>query len=117
MNTTQIGTQAELFVARQLEANGFTILEHNYKKKYGEIDIIASNKDLMIFVEVKMRAKRYFDAAELITPSKQRKIITTASAYLTFNAIEDKDCRFDVALVETRNNTFTMTYLADAFRS
>lgn len=117
MNTTILGTHAELFVARQLEKEGFSILEHNYKKKYGEIDLIASKKDLLVFVEVKMRTTRYFDAAELITPSKQRKIIITASAYLAKHAIDDKHCRFDVALVETHNNTFTMTYLSDAFQS
>ena len=117
MNTTALGTQAELFVARQLEANGFTILEHNYKKKYGEIDLIASKKELLIFVEVKMRTTQYFDAAELITLSKQHKIITTAHAYLASEAIDDKNCRFDVALVEMHNNTFTMIYLSDAFQS
>ena len=64
-----------------------------------------------------MRTTRYFDPAELITPSKQRKIIITASAYLARNNIDDKDCRFDVALVEVENNTFAMTYLENAFQS
>lgn len=116
MNTTALGTHAELFVARQLEAEGFTILEHNYKKKFGEIDLIASKKELLIFVEVKMRTTRYFDPAELITPSKQHKIIITASNYVACNNIDDKDCRFDVALVEIQNNTFTMNYISDAFQ-
>lgn len=117
MSTTALGTHAELFVARQLESQGYKILEHSYKKKYGEIDLIASKKDLLIFVEVKMRTTRYFDPAELITPSKQRKIIRTASAYLARNKIDDKDCRFDVALVEVENNTFAMAYLENAFQS
>lgn len=117
MNTTSLGTHAELFVARQLEAEGFNILEHNYKKKYGEIDLIAAKKDLIVFVEVKMRTTRYFDPAELITPSKQRKIIITASAYLARKNIDDKECRFDVALVEINNAVFSMTYLPNAFQA
>jgi putative endonuclease len=115
--TATLGTHAELFVARQLQAQGYKILEHSYKKKYGEIDLIASKKDLLVFVEVKMRTTHHFDSAELITPSKQRKIINTAHTYLARNNIDDKDCRFDVALVGVENNDFTITYLENAFQS
>lgn len=117
MSTTALGTHAELFVADQLKKQGFAILEHSYKKKYGEIDLIACKNDLLVFVEVKMRTTHYFDSAELITPSKQRKILITASAYLTRNKIDDKDCRFDVALVQIENDTFAMHYLENAFQS
>lgn len=117
MNSTSLGTHAELFVAQQLEAQGFAILEHNYKRKCGEIDLIATKKDLLIFVEVKMRSARYFDPAELITLSKQKKIIKTASEYLARNNITTKDCRFDVALVELWSSEFFMAYLTDAFQA
>jgi putative endonuclease len=118
MNTSSsLGMQAERFVAHQLEQQGFIILAQNYKKTYGEIDIIAQQKNLIVFVEVKMRTTDYFDSAELITYTKQRKIITTASTFLAEQALEDSSCRFDVALVSKSNNEFSMTYLTDAFQA
>lgn len=110
-----LGAQAESLVAHSLEQQGFKIIERNYKKPCGEIDLIALNADFIVFVEVKMRSNYYFDLDQLITPSKQRKIMNTASIYLAANNYHDKSCRFDVALVEIENNQPRITYLSDAF--
>ena len=110
-----LGSQAEQFVARHLEKQGFTILDQNYKKKFGEIDVIAIKADLLIFVEVKMRSKSYFDSAELITVTKQRKIINVAYEYISRYKHDDKTCRFDVALVGLQENNPHITYISDAF--
>ncbi|PKN03806.1 YraN family protein [Candidatus Dependentiae bacterium HGW-Dependentiae-1] len=115
MDTKNIGYLAEGFVSQHLECVGFTILERNYRKSYGEIDIIAHKNSLLIFVEVKMRINAYFDPAELITPSKQRKIIAVAQEYIDRKTNGNMDCRFDVALVEFENNEPHITYLTDAF--
>ncbi len=115
MDRQNSGYQAEAFVARHLEHVGFTVLERNYKKSYGEIDLIAHKGSLLIFVEVKMRTDAYFDPAELITPSKQRKIITVAQEYIDRKTNGNMDCRFDVALVEGKNSEPQITYLTDAF--
>lgn len=110
-----LGAQAETFVAQSLEKKGFKIVERNYKKVYGEIDLIALKDKLLLFIEVKMRSNTYFDLAQVITPSKQKKIINTASMYIEQHKYYDKDCRFDVALVELQNEQLQLTYLADAF--
>jgi uncharacterized protein (TIGR00252 family) len=109
------GNRAESLVAHSLEKHGFKVLERNYKQPFGEIDVIAQKDELLVFVEVKMRQKSYFDLAELITPSKQHKIIATAETYLAQHNYHDKTCRFDVALVEMHENEPKITYLADAF--
>lgn len=108
------GDQAETLVAEHLEKQGFTILERNYRKAYGEIDVIARNKDLVVFVEVKMRTQQYFDLAQLITYSKQKKIMNVANVYLAQQK-KTGSCRFDVALVEMQGNIPEITYIQDAF--
>lgn len=55
MNSTSIGKQAEEIVAHWLKSNHYTIIEQNWKTRWCEIDIIASNKSEIIFVEVKYR--------------------------------------------------------------
>ncbi|MCX5922240.1 MAG: YraN family protein [Candidatus Dependentiae bacterium] len=112
---TQLGSQAEELVALQLTKKGFAIMELNYKQKFGEIDVIARKDSLLIFVEVKMRTNNHFDLAEVITHSKQQKIIRTASHYLAYNKYEDSECRFDVALVQLENNMPQITYIPNAF--
>ena len=89
MSTAQ-GMAAELLVATYLEKNKYTILARNYRSACGEIVIIAQHKDIVAFVEVKMRTKNYFEATELITPSKQSKIITTAKHFLADDSYDHK---------------------------
>jgi putative endonuclease len=113
--TTSLGNQAEQLVAQSLIKNGFTIVERNYKKSFGEIDVIAQKGQLLAFVEVKMRTRSYFDLADVVTPAKQKKIIRVASEYLVRTQQDDKECRFDVALVELENNQPTITYITNAF--
>lgn len=94
------GDCGEALVAHSLEMAGFRIVARNYQKQFGEIDLIAERHDMLLFVEVKTRTKQLFDLTELITTSKQKKIIAVAKAYVAEHQISEKVCRFDVALVE-----------------
>lgn len=114
-NQRLFGDQAEAFVAQELCKQGFTICKQNYQKMYGEIDIIAQKDDLLIFVEVKVRQHEYGTMHDLVTYSKQKKIGLVAKEYICRNRIENKICRFDVALVQINNNQQQLTYIADAF--
>lgn len=107
----KFGDDGEKMVALALERQGFTIEHKNYRKKYGEIDIIASKKDLLIFVEIKRRKKLYFQLGEIITKSKQKKIVKTAQHYIAKYNQNQKYCRFDVALIVGEN----LTYIPNAF--
>lgn len=111
----QLGLDAETFVAQKLTAQGFTILERNYKKMFGEIDLIARKKDLFVFVEVKMRTRAQFDPTLVIIPSKQKKIIMVAKEFIATHDIHDKLCRFDVAIVQPNGNDFELCYIPNAF--
>lgn len=110
------GNQAEDFVAQELIKQGFIICKRNYQKFYGEIDIIAQKKELLLFVEVKVRKKSTSFMHEIVTVSKQHKMGMVAREFMCHNKIDDKICRFDVALVHvTGDQDITMTYIPNAF--
>jgi putative endonuclease len=113
---TQFGNQAEHFVAQELERKGFVIVARNYKKFYGEIDVIAQKKELLVFVEVKVRRSGIEYMAELVPYSKQHKIGLVARTYITQFQITDKICRFDVALVVADDKGFQLNYIENAFQ-
>jgi len=116
MAVNLFGHQSELLVADLLKDQGFKILEQNYKKFFGEIDIIAQKKDLIVFVEVKARKNSQISMHELVRPSKQRKIILVAQSYMGRHNIYQKICRFDVALLHIVNDKEPeLTYIPNAF--
>lgn len=114
-NKQQLGVYGENLIATKLEHEGFKILARNYKKRSGEIDLIAAKQSLLVFVEVKMRRSPLFDLAEVITRSKQQKILTVAKQFIVTHNHKDSMCRFDVALIEMRNAIPHITYIPNAF--
>ena len=115
MDNRTFGNHAETYVTQELKKDGFTILERNYQKLYGEIDIIAQKKDLLVFVEVKVRRTSYVAMQEIITATKQHKIGLVAQEYMVRHKVIDKICRFDVALVQAKQTDMQMTYIPNAF--
>lgn len=113
----ELGIEGENLVKIYLEQNGFKILESNYKTKQGEVDIVAIKNSVLVFVEVKLRVNPKFYLSELITFSKQNKIIQAALHYISTKAQnlgkENLIYRFDVALVESSDHN--ITYIENAF--
>ncbi|GMU19451.1 MAG: hypothetical protein AMXMBFR12_06430 [Candidatus Babeliales bacterium] len=110
-----LGKEAEEKVADLLRKQGFVIVEYNYRKRNGEIDLIATKASLMIFVEVKMRQHQYFDLSDVITSSKQRKIISVAKEYIARKGTENQSYRFDVALLQGTPQRLDVQYIPNAF--
>ena len=91
------GKIGEKKAAEFLKKKGYKIIEVNYKTHYGEIDIIASKKRCIVFVEVKARESDAFGRpGEAVNYYKQQKIRKVATTYLKFNKKIDASCRFDV---------------------
>ncbi len=110
------GSHGEQLVVDKLLKEGCSIVARNYTKPYGEVDIIARNCDDLLFIEVKTRCNPLFDPAELITRSKQKRIIAVAKHFLAKHNITDAVvCRFDVAFVISKNNETEISYIANAF--
>ncbi|MCK4881465.1 MAG: YraN family protein, partial [Candidatus Omnitrophica bacterium] len=94
---TQLGQAGEDAAVAFLEREGYQILRRNFRNKFGEIDIIAKDRDTVCFVEVKTRtSEAYGSPFESVTKSKQRKIIYVALSYLNAQGREEANVRFDV---------------------
>lgn len=113
-NTGKIG---EDIAAKFLTRKGYRILERNWRIRSGEIDIVAKDKDTIVFVEVKSRSStEYGTGEEAITPHKKEKIINAAKACLQYKG-EDQPCRFDVIsiLFEKNGKVKEINHIEDAF--
>lgn len=117
-NKKSFGNWAEKVVCIYLQKQGFKVLVTNYRRPFGEIDVIAQTNDLLVFVEVKARTDtKLIRPTELILASKKKKIINTAKDYLMYyDCINDFTIRFDVALVEGSMKHYSVTYIANAFQ-
>jgi len=83
-----------------LKKKGYRIIEQNYVCKMGEMDIIAKEKDTLVFVEVKTRTSTAFGPPQLaVTPFKQRQLSKVALNFLTEKKLEDIKARFDVVAI------------------
>src|SRR5436190_22771436 len=102
------GRQGELLVARYLEQRGYIIIKHNFRQRFGEVDVIAQKGDTIAFVEVKWRRNPLIDPAEIISFSKQKKIATVAKLFLSQHTNGEVVCRFDVALIEEQQNSLDL---------
>lgn len=106
------GLSAESRAAALLIAKGFRIQARRFRTPYGEIDIIARKRNLVIFVEVKARAA-LDDAAYAVTPMQRRRIIDAAQAWLMMKPdFANHEMRFDVILVAPKH---LPRHLAGAF--
>jgi len=116
----EVGDRGEILVAQLLKANGWEILETQWRCYWGELDLIACDRQWLLFIEVKTRSDRNWDAdgSLAITPKKQAKLIKSASTFLAQNPqLSALACRFDVALVRrtTSANFCLQTYIEQAF--
>lgn len=90
MNKRNVGTDKEDLVTRFLEANNIKILDRNYYTDKGEIDIIGTDGQYIIFFEVKYRkASEYGNPLEAITAVKIRTIVNASRVYLYRNHYSD----------------------------
>jgi putative endonuclease len=94
------GREAESRAADFLRTHGLTILERNWRCRFGEIDLVARDGRTLVFVEVRARASRsHGGAAESISAAKRRRLTATANYYLA-RCRSEQPCRFDALLIE-----------------
>ena len=102
-----------------LVKRGYRIVVRNFHySKYGEIDIIAVHKKMLVFIEVKFRnSSEYGSAVESINDVKRRRIIKTARYFLSKKGILGKvDTRFDVIAIDTVDGKEKIDHIKNAFR-
>jgi putative endonuclease len=92
-----LGERGERAAARYLRRQGMRILLRGYRATRGEIDLIARDRDTLVFVEVK--ARRRGVPAEAVTSEKQRRITIAALRFLRRHRLLDQRCRFDIVAI------------------
>ena len=91
------GRKNEALAENFLKKKGYKIIEQNYSNHLGEIDLIATKKDILVFVEVKFRSTDEFGLPrEAVGIYKQNKIRKIATLYLQQNNLFERQIHFDV---------------------
>lgn len=116
MDKKTVGSIGEIEAVKFLKKNKYKILDTNYTTKFGEIDIICTNKDYIVFVEVKTRNKdTLVEGVFAVNKIKQTHILRTANSYLLSNKIK-KQPRFDIIEVECCDDCYkVVNHYIDAF--
>jgi len=111
------GEKGEELAVKYLKNLGYEIVARNYRFGHGEIDIVAKDKDTLVFIEVKTRENLNFGPPELaVTKRKQQQIKKISEAYLYENNIFDTECRIDViAILMERNKNPEINHIINAF--
>jgi putative endonuclease len=95
------GIAAEALAERFLAGQGLVIVARNFRCRVGEIDLIARDRGMLVFVEVRLRRSAKFGGARAsITAAKQRKLVAAAGLYLSRLACTPP-CRFDAVLLDS----------------
>ncbi len=98
------GAQAELVAGQYLQQHGLTLVETNYRCRFGEIDLVLRDGETLVFAEVRQRSSRDFGgAAASIDARKQQRLILTAQHYLAMLP-RIPPCRFDAVLLDAAGN-------------
>lgn len=111
-----LGEIGENLACLELERRGYAILARRYRRRGGEIDIIARDGATTVFVEVKTRDGSAFGSgADAVTWAKRRRIVTTALDYLARHRLVDRPCRFDVVSVAVGEDGAVVEVIPGAF--
>lgn len=107
-----VGKNGEKAAFEYLEKNDYTILEKNFSCRQGEIDIIALDKDYIVFFEIKSRTNtQYGLPSESVTKRKIKHILKAATYYLYKNHLENANTRIDVIEVYVRDGNYNINHL------
>ena len=114
MPSRETGQAAELRALDYLKQQGLKLIAANYRSRFGEIDLILRDGDVLVFTEVRLRSNNDFGGARAsITATKQARLIKTAQQYL-MQFTRPPACRFDAILLGAVNSG-AIEWIRDAF--
>jgi putative endonuclease len=116
-NTRTIGSEAEDMAIEHLKSKGFGLIGRNYHYgRHGEIDLICTDGDIIVFVEVRSRSGTLFGPPEAsIGRTKAERLRKTAHAYLYRNRLYGRECRFDFIGIDFTHKPPVIRHLINAF--
>jgi putative endonuclease len=111
-----LGKAGEEVACRELERRGYVIIARRYRRRSGELDIVARHGATMVFVEVKARAGRAFGGgADAVTATKRRRMVRVARDYVARHRLMNSPCRFDVVSVIVEGGQYLVELIENAF--
>ena len=111
-----LGQTGEAVAAKYYIQKGYLLLNHNFRTRMGELDLILYRNDTVVFAEVKTRSRPGpILPAEAVGPAKQRRLIAAAAQYLQNSPYADSRVRFDVVEVIPQNGGWQVHCISDAF--
>lgn len=111
-----LGKRGEVVASNFLKKEGYAIITSNYRTRSGEIDLVALDGEVLVFIEVKTRSgQNYGSPLEAVTPQKQRQISKVAAEYLNINKRFDSQARFDVVAVTIGPSSPRVELIKNAF--
>ena len=120
MGSKELGDLGEKHTARSLALKGYSILARKFRCRFGEIDIVALDKGILVFIEVRSRSDEEHGLPyETINHTKRQHIRKVATAFQMKYGLLDHDSRFDcVSVIFDKNgNLKDMEIIKDAFWS
>lgn len=116
MKKKETGNLGENLAAQHLSNLGYKILQTQWRKRCGEIDIIAKQNNTLVFAEVKTRKSIAFENGNAFVSSKQRKsILATANIFLEQYSGNPSSVRFDILNLIFSGNNFNIHHIEDAY--
>jgi putative endonuclease len=116
MEKKELGRKGEEVALRFLKKKGYRIIERNYVCKMGEMDIIAKDKDALVFVEVKTRTSTDFGPPQLaVNSTKQKQLSKVALNFLKEKRLGEIKARFDVVAILLSQKGEEIELIRDAF--
>lgn len=111
-----LGDAGEDAAEKFLKKAGFKILERNWRQGHLELDIIAHERDVLVFVEVKTRTSGGMSTPlDAINFRKKNAMLKAITIYLTKNTLWSKSCRIDVLSLSWDGKTFCIEHYRNAF--
>lgn len=113
-----LGREGEEKASSFLIKKGYCILERNYRKRTGEVDIVCEKDGMIVFVEVKRRSSDFYGQPhEAVDKRKKGQIVRCAQKWLyERNLLGNCDVRFDVVSISRKDNSDMIYHIEDAFR-
>jgi putative endonuclease len=120
LRKNSLGKAGEAVARKYLESKGYQIVQANYRKRFGEVDIIARKDNLFIFCEVKTRKNDAAAAGEYYNDKQQKRLVKISEVYIAENEEllpADYDLRYDLILIgNSGGGPLTVReHIADAF--
>ena len=112
----ELGERGEALAFEKIKGMGYTHIVRNYRCRLGEVDLVAKDGDVLVFIEIKTRRGRPLGfAKEAVNARKRKQLSKVALSYMKANGCNDVSARFDVVAVSVGSGSPQIEVIQNAF--